>query len=332
MKITAVPRGSKTDNTPEQRKGRERGRTGVREKVSYLVKKVDKKRLGAHQGHSGHTPHRESASKTRNPTASPPRRQPTSFIASEPQVLSAADPLDLSKERSTYPSGEGRYGESKYSQWREKMADTTQQVGVKRASAHHPVPDRETFAIPLQHLERLNGDVRQSGLKPFTECRQGDEGVHSTKKVPDLHLPTATQDFLDVSLPPRPSSRSPPTERNTIFTPSDTVTMPDRHVPETPRPRRCWSSNSRYSDSASDGTVKSAEDAEQLLATADSGPSPPAQKEYQTLVIDKGREDDDDEEMPSDDELRRAEDVLITEEIKEVKAEEKRMRRKLGEV
>lgn len=186
---------------------------------------------------------------------------------------------------------------------------------------------------------------RKSGLRIITEDNDEpsmrieekggaavDEETHPKMEEPDLHLPSATQDFLDggtLDHQPLPKLN----KRSKVVTPSVTVVRPGSSSP-TPPPS--GSSDSRYSDDSSEGTVESDIEAEELLGMADSGPGASGQGEAEMAIEDSREvrvevEEEEEEEKPDEDQIKRAEDVLLNEEVEEVKREDKKVERERRE-
>ena len=154
---------------------------------------------------------------------------------------------------------------------------------------------------------------------------ESDEHVHAEMKNPDLHLPSSTQEFLDSDAARSPARTAKPGKRTTIVTPSAPTVQADVQQSTDSRRHSYWSSDSRYSENASEGTSESDEEAGQLIAVADSGPGVPAgyAVEEEKREVAKGKKSErGHEEKPSDEQVKLAEKVMLKGETDDVKEDD----------
>lgn len=265
-------------------------------------------------------------------------------LSRDPQILPAragtrdpsrSRPMETSKPLLEAEHGNASRGDErrdkKHTGFKEKISDLAEKVGDKMTSTHHTQPERMRHTTPPTSPQGLT-IITEEADQPVETSRgirgQTADDVHPATKGPDLHLPAATQDFLEAGQrhPPTRSSK-PKGSKNVKLTPARIVKTTD--VTGTHRGRPSWSSESHYSDDMSDGTIESDEGAGELLATADSGPAPAG-------VHGIGERQDryhmeNEEQSPDDDQVREAEDVLLNGETAKVKKEHKTLRKKREE-
>lgn len=189
---------------------------------------------------------------------------------------------------------------------------------------------RATDRVDRQYEEKPARSSRKKHNEP--------EPQHKPVDI-DIHLPSTTQHFLDgdITLKPKPNSRSKSDRINEahadlpgLHHPDDeesVITFPPGIDPGSEQPlhgvhltrqsRPSWSSDSHYSDDddeASDGTVESDNEAREMLAQADSGPT-----------WDVGDEDGNQgqggkgKHKPSDGEVEAARDLMTKEKSRRIR-------------
>jgi len=191
---------------------------------------------------------------------------------------------------------------------------------------------------------------RPRGLKIITESmtprdkrpaqvREGEkEAMYLEVKDPAIHLPSASQNFLDGGRSDHDRDRDCHRDRSrevfrrahhsTIVIPKRPAFVPEPSRQNPSRRRKSWSSDSRYSEDESIGTAESDEEAFELLAGADSGPAGDAPDDNEIQEERRDSEVTVAEVVPNEEEVKNAKDLLLQPEVRAAKVEDKALAKK----